>query len=475
VLAVVLGCVAYFICLQFARTYRVAVVNVPATISGRGVTADVARHLLAERLGYLQDKSNTTVDRRFQADQKKLDFTIPQTSLSFQSLVNWTQDLLGHDDTLVSLDFVQTGDQLQMVVQVVDPRGKVQFFEPRRGKDFNELLNAGALDILRYLSPLVSGTAALAIVRDTCARAGTGKCDLSQFNGAIEDLTAETHDPHLAVFHRAFISLADLYAVSGARETADVYLDTLIGRVGVKSVGFERVRVVDVLDAYLMRGVNHAALGEHEAAANDFRFVLANAPAVSIKREYDCDALHSYANEDLAADLITHHPDTQKQASNVDFAAAVEFYRKAVESCPHNTSARAAWGYALFKLDRFTEANETLREVLKQDATLARVHKDLGRSMAGLAMLGVPQENRPGAPKGCGLFAGAIEELNLGSQWGDINRSKEDAAQAYLDLGKTYELCHDLGRARVALSASISRNADYVDAVNELKAVEAAK
>jgi hypothetical protein len=80
---------------------------------------------------------------------------------------------------------------------------------------------------------------------------------------------------------------------------------------------------------------------------------------------------------------------------------------------------------------------------------------------------------RKAALRDCRGLKDAIEELKLGAQWGELNSSMTDAAQAYLDLGKTLRACHDFGGARQALSKSLLANPKYQAAQDELKSLAA--
>jgi tetratricopeptide (TPR) repeat protein len=358
VLLAVLGFLAYFIHLQSARNFRVVIVNVPTIVASTGVSPDVARHMLAQRLSRLQDLSNTTIDHRFQVEPTRIDFTIPQTSLTFQNLVSWTQGALGHDDTIVSLDLVlRKSNELEMTPRVRDHTGQLQYLRTLYGTDFDDLLDQGAREILRQVNPLVSGTAVLAIVKDECLRSPDG-CSAPLFKEAIVDLQRETHNSALSVFHRAYISLADLYAVSGNHETAIAYLTNLI-----QLVESDHVNDSAVLDAYLMRGVEYTARGAHDLAVKDFRHVTDSPSPV---KHGDCDQLHTYAYEDLAADLISRHPEPYSESAAPDFKEALDDYQRSLDYCLDNSSAKAARGYALSLMKRYEEASETLRDVLKK-------------------------------------------------------------------------------------------------------------
>jgi tetratricopeptide (TPR) repeat protein len=468
---VIAGGIVYFIHLQCVRSYRVLIVNVPTLVANHGVSADVARHLLAQRLSHLQDLSNTTIDHRFQADRPKLDFTIPQTSLSFENFVSWTQDALGHNDTLVAIDVVEVGDSLEMTPRVVDEKGSVQYLQRRSGKDFNELLDQAAGDILRWLSPLVSGTAALAVAKDHCQRSSVD-CKLALYNEAIADLQPVTYDRHREVFHRAFISLADLYAYNQEYGAAIAYLDALIARVGQDNRSFEPISDRDVLDAYLMRGVDYTAQGNHEAAMRDFQHVITYASAPPVVHNYDCNALQSYAYENVAKDLVARHTEADKVAFIAGFKSAIAPYLQSLRFCPHNRSAKAGLGYAYFVTDQFEEANKTLSELLREDGSWAMAHKDLGRSMREWALQGIRKSDPDALPKNCKLFADAIEELKLAVQWGTINESHEDTAQAYLDLGKTLRTCGDGVGAHEALIKSLEEKPNYDWAKAELQSLD---
>jgi tetratricopeptide (TPR) repeat protein len=71
------------------------------------------------------------------------------------------------------------------------------------------------------------------------------------------------------------------------------------------------------------------------------------------------------------------------------------------------------------------------------------------------------------------LFADAIDELNLAVEWGTINKSHEDTAQAYLDLGKTLRKCGDRTGAQEAFNNSLKEKPHYDWAEAELNSLNA--
>ncbi len=72
----------------------------------------------------------------------------------------------------------------------------------------------------------------------------------------------------------------------------------------------------------------------------------------------------------------------------------------------------------------------------------------------------------------CERFADAIAELKVALQWAAINRSKDDEAQAALDLSKTYVACGNLGLAKSALAQSIAIKPGYPDVVAAMRDLE---
>jgi superkiller protein 3 len=434
--ALLAGLIGYFFYLVYTPSYRLAPFKSPKELAKMGYTGDVLRDAFALRVSEIEAVSNSTVRRvrDLQTTESKIDFQIPRTSFSFQSLVQYLRDKIGPGDIVVYGDVVKLDTGYEMFALVSDPRPSRPYTELKaKGDTLDAVIEATALKVISQLDPLVAGTFKM---NSDEARCGTA-CKPSDFTDAMADLNQALLSPSTAIRYRALIGMVNILALSGQHKIAASYAQN--------ASDLDNSQV----DAYEMLGVEQMALGELDQASATFKQAIQRDPKAS------------FPYLDLGNVLQAQHR----------LGDAIVQFRRAITNWPGNLEAKARLAYTLSEATQYSEATDTFTELLAFEPESAPVHNDYANNLreavkATLRKKTTPPITECKTSQAKGGFGDAIAEHREALKLETANEGL--MSRFHLDLGKTLKECGDIKLAEQEFVTATTHDPTNVGAYEEL-------
>jgi len=441
--------VIYLFVLVLTSRYRVYAVTIPAKWAETGFNADAARDGLAGALADIQADSHFVSNYQFLTPDSKLDFTIPKTSMSFQTAVVWIKEIVGRQDILISADLAKVGDNIVIRPILSTPSNGVQYLASSQAATVPDALKLGALSLLSKLDPLVSGNYRVTQIERVCRP--TGNCTLDQFAEAIEDLNSavaisgESTNVDKNGRYKALLSLASVFSLCGEHETALEYINSAI-QTDSHSV-----------NAHEMKAVELQALRKPEEAIVELRRLLdeskSHDPSLQLLTNDAAAIVHLDIGNSMMDIANSRNGDERKAM----FLQAIGEFDSGKHLSVHNKEIIARLGYAYYLADNEAQSVSILHLAVAADPRNSALHNDLANAVREKIKKTNPSYN-------CSSFAEAMREHEIAIALAHQQNHSIEEYRADLDLGKTKADCKDYDGAKQAIKASLHLNRHYFDA-----------